>query len=279
MSPEHGGLVAGPTMDMSILRDLFSQTAAAAEILNLDPDFQKTPLATRQRLAPFQIGKLGQLQEWLQDLDTPNDTHRHLSHLYGLFPSAQITPETDPLIRAAAAKSLTIRGTVGPGWSLAWKENLWARLGDGDKAYTLLIAQLTPPKGGSQGGGSFPNLFDAHPPFQIDGNFAATSAVAEMLLQSHEGFLRFLPALPAAWPTGNVQGLVARGGFVVGLQWQDHKLSAATVESRRGDTCRIRLPSGWSATDADGRPLPIRREGDNLLFDTVPGARYRLVKR
>ncbi|MDQ3816002.1 MAG: glycoside hydrolase N-terminal domain-containing protein, partial [Armatimonadota bacterium] len=161
MSPEHGGLVAGPTMDMSILRDLFAQTAKASEILGVDADFRKTVLATRARLAPFQVGKFGQLQEWLEDVDTQKDTHRHLSHLYGLFPSAQITRDGDAKIFEAARKSLVMRGTIGPGWSLAWKENLWARVGDGDKAYSLLITQLTPPKGGSQGGGTFPNLFDA----------------------------------------------------------------------------------------------------------------------
>jgi len=250
VSPEHEYMTvgrtqvsvsAGTTMDNQLVYGLFTNVAHAAADLNIDKSFADSLVNYRKKLPPMQVGKYGQLQEWLEDWDSPTDNHRHVSHLYGLFPGNQISPFRDPQLFAAAKNSLVYRGDVSTGWSMAWKINLWARFLDGNHAYKLITDQIAPVGSKRGSGGTYPNLFDAHPPFQIDGNFGCTSGIAEMLLQSNDGFIYPLPALPDVWQKGSVTGLMARGGFKVDIEWNDRKITRLVLHSALGGNCRIRL--------------------------------------
>jgi alpha-L-fucosidase 2 len=252
LSPENAhpfgsSLCAGPAMDRQILRDLFDHVVAAGTLLQRDKDFLRTVAATRAKLAPDRIGKAGQLQEWLEDWDeeAPEPHHRHVAHLYAVHPSSQINVRDTPGLIRAAKVSLEQRGDFATGWGTAWRLCLWARMGEGDHAHKILSSLVGPAR-------TYPDMFDAHPPFQIDGNFGGAAGIMEMLLQSWGGEILLLPALPSAWPGGRVRGLRARGGVAVDMDWRGGKLTAFTLTGPPGATAQVRYDGVLRACPLDG---------------------------
>ncbi|WP_242082401.1 glycosyl hydrolase family 95 catalytic domain-containing protein [Aestuariivivens sediminis] len=280
MSPENKymnnvGITYGTTMDNQLVFDVFSNVITASQILDIDTSFADSLKVMRKQLPPMQIGRHGQLQEWINDWDRPNDKHRHISHLYGLYPSAQISPFKNPKLFKSAEQTLEFRGDVSTGWSMGWKVNFWARMLNGNRAYKLIKTQLTLVEDGISTGGTYPNLFDAHPPFQIDGNFGCTAGIAEMLIQSHDEAVHLLPALPEAWTQGYVRGLKARGGFEVEMKWSKNMLDTVKVKSEKGGNLRLR--SLEKLVDAEGNELKKASGNNNNIYFQTPEIKPPLI--
>lgn len=278
VSPEntHAGgtgkatIASGTTMDNQLIFDLFTHVAQASKLVAPDENYTKKLIEALAKMPPMKVGKHNQLQEWQDDWDNPDDKHRHVSHLYGLFPSNQISPVKTPELFEAAKNSLNYRGDESTGWSMGWKLCLWSRLLDGNHAYKLLQDQMhLVTADQKKGGGTYPNMLDAHQPFQIDGNFGCTAGIAEMLMQSHEGAIHLLPALPSLWKDGSVKGLVSRGGFEIDMDWKNNKVKKLKIHAKLDGICRLRLDSNLIKNGSFKMKKAIGKNPNPLFVDVV----------